>query len=45
MPQRIAYVVFVGVPRMRFRLRLEEFTPIRYLMFLFTIRNVVPPNT
>ncbi|WP_054842375.1 hypothetical protein [Vulcanisaeta distributa] len=42
LPQRIAYVVFVGVPRMRFRLRLEEFTPIRYLMFLFTIRNVVP---
>ncbi len=42
LPQRITYVVFMGVPRMRFRLKLEEFTPVRYLMFLFTIRNVVP---
>ncbi len=42
LPQRIAYVIFVGVPRMKFRLKLEEFTPMRYLMFLFNIRNVVP---
>ncbi len=42
LPQRIAYVVFAGVPRMKFRLRLEEFTPMKYLMFLFNIRNIVP---
>ncbi|ADY00854.1 reverse gyrase [Vulcanisaeta moutnovskia 768-28] len=42
LPQRIAYVVFVGVPRMKFRIKLEEFTPMRYLMFLFNIRNIVP---
>lgn len=42
-PQRIAYVIFAGgVPRMKFRLRLEEFTPMKYLMFLFNIRNIVP---
>ncbi|MFB6469929.1 MAG: reverse gyrase [Vulcanisaeta sp. AZ3] len=42
LPQRIAYVVFIGVPRMRFRVKLDEFTPIRYLMLLFNIRNAVP---
>ncbi|MCG2869242.1 MAG: reverse gyrase [Vulcanisaeta sp.] len=42
LPQRIAYAVFVGVPRMRFRVKLEEFTPTRYLMFLFSVRNVIP---
>jgi reverse gyrase len=42
LPQRIAYVVFVGVPRMRFKVKLEEFTPTRYLVFLFNIRNIVP---
>lgn len=42
LPQRVTYVVFAGIPRMRFRLRLEEFTPIKYLVFLFSIRNVVP---
>ncbi|WP_069806403.1 reverse gyrase [Vulcanisaeta thermophila] len=42
LPQRIAYVVFVGVPRIRFRVNVEEFTPMKYLMLLFNIRNVVP---
>jgi len=44
LPHRISYVVFAGVPRIKFRLRIEEFTPTRYLMLFFNLRNIVPKH-
>jgi Reverse gyrase len=42
LPHRIRYVVFAGVPKMRFRLSMEEFNPGRYIMLLSSLRVIAP---
>ncbi len=42
LPQRVKYVVFVGVPKFRFRIKIEEFTPTKYLILLYHLRDVLP---
>ncbi|WP_229657727.1 reverse gyrase [Thermocladium modestius] len=42
MPARIRYVVFAGVPKIMFKLHLEEFMPIRFLLFFSAIRPIAP---
>jgi len=42
LPHVIRYVVFLGVPRIRFRLRLDEFRPLAYAALLRALRRVVP---
>ncbi|ACB39159.1 reverse gyrase [Pyrobaculum neutrophilum] len=41
LPHVIRYVVFVGVPKFRFRVRLEEFSIPAYLTFLYNVRSVL----
>lgn len=41
LPHVIRYVVFVGVPKYRFRVRLEEFSIPAYLTFLYNVRTVL----
>ncbi|ABP49872.1 MAG: reverse gyrase [Pyrobaculum sp.] len=41
LPHVIRYVVFVGVPKFRFRVRLEEFSIPAYLTFLYNVRAVL----
>ncbi|MEM1925339.1 MAG: reverse gyrase [Pyrobaculum sp.] len=40
-PHVIRYVVFVGVPKYKFRVRLEEFSIPAYLTFLYNVRSVL----
>ncbi|MBP1449691.1 MAG: reverse gyrase, partial [Thermoproteus sp.] len=42
LPHVIRYVVFVGVPKFKFRVRLEEFSVPAYLSFLYNIRVILP---
>ena len=42
LPHRIRYVVFAGVPKIRFRLAISEFTPGRYIMLLASLRLIAP---
>jgi reverse gyrase len=42
MPARIKYVIFVGVPKIMFRLNLAEFMPIKFLLFFSGIRQIAP---
>ena len=44
LPHRVRYVVFVGVPKIKFRIKISEFTPGRYLTFFFSIRNAAPED-
>ncbi|MGC9049949.1 reverse gyrase [Pyrobaculum sp.] len=41
LPHVIRYVVFAGVPKFRFRVRLEEFSIPAYLTFLYNVRSVL----
>jgi reverse gyrase len=41
LPHVIRYVVFVGVPKFRFRVRIEEFSIPAYLTFLYNVRSVL----
>ncbi len=41
LPHRVKYVIFAGVPRLRFRLKLSEFSPGRYIALFLGIRNIV----
>ena len=41
LPHRVKYVIFVGVPKLRFRLKISEFTPGRYITLFFNLRNIV----
>ncbi|MEZ0319554.1 MAG: reverse gyrase [Pyrobaculum sp.] len=41
LPHVIRYVVFAGVPKFKFRVRLEEFSIPAYLTFLYNIRSVL----
>ena len=41
LPHVIRYVVFVGVPKYRFRVRLEEFSIPAYLTFFYNVRAVL----
>ncbi|WP_291998794.1 reverse gyrase [Caldivirga sp.] len=42
LPHRIRYVVFAGVPKIRFKLSLKEFNPGRYIMLLSSLRVIAP---
>ncbi|MEM1598807.1 MAG: reverse gyrase [Pyrobaculum sp.] len=41
LPHVVRYVVFVGVPKFKFRVRLEEFSIPAYLTFLYNVRSVL----
>lgn len=41
LPHVVRYVVFVGVPKYKFRVRLEEFSIPAYLTFLYNVRGVL----
>jgi reverse gyrase len=41
LPHVVRYVVFVGVPKFRFRVRIEEFSIPAYLTFLYNVRSVL----
>ncbi|MFN3804416.1 MAG: reverse gyrase [Pyrobaculum sp.] len=41
LPHVVRYVVFVGVPKYRFRLRVEEFSTAAYLTLLYNLRPVL----
>lgn len=41
LPHVIRYVIFVGVPKFKFRVRLEEFSIPAYLTFLYNVRSVL----
>lgn len=42
LPHVIRYVVFVGVPKFKFRVKLEEFSVPAYLSFLYNVRAILP---
>ncbi|NPA22807.1 MAG: reverse gyrase [Crenarchaeota archaeon] len=41
LPHRVKYVIFAGVPRIRFRLNISEFRPGRYIALFMIVRNVL----
>ncbi len=41
LPHRVKYVIFAGVPRIRFRLNISEFRPGRYIALFMILRNVL----
>ncbi len=41
LPHRVKYVIFAGIPRLRFRLNISEFRPGRYIALFLVLRNVV----
>jgi reverse gyrase len=41
LPHVIRYVVFVGIPKYKFRVRLEEFSVHAYLTFLYNVRQAL----
>lgn len=42
MPHVIRYVIFVGIPKFKFRVKLDEFSAPAYLAFLYNVRGVLP---
>ncbi|MEL9990593.1 MAG: reverse gyrase [Thermoproteus sp.] len=42
LPHVIRYVIFVGIPKYKFRVRLDEFSVPAYLSFLYNVRAIVP---
>ncbi len=41
LPHVIRYVVFAGIPKFRFRLRMDEFNPSAVMTFLYNVRAVL----
>ncbi len=41
LPHRVKYVIFAGVPKLRFRLNVQEFSPGKYVALLLILRNIV----
>lgn len=42
LPHVIRYVIFVGIPKYKFRVKLDEFSVPAYLSFLYSVRAVLP---
>jgi reverse gyrase len=42
LPHVIRYVIFVGIPKFKFRVRVDEFSIPAYLSFLYNVRPVLP---
>ncbi len=41
LPHRVKYVIFAGVPKLRFRLNVQEFSPGKYVALFLILRNIV----
>ncbi len=41
LPHVIRYVVFAGIPKFRFRLRMDEFNPSAVMTFLYNVRTIL----
>jgi Reverse gyrase len=44
LPHVIRYVVFVGIPKFKFRVKLDEFSVPAFLSFLYNVRAVLPQD-
>ncbi len=42
LPHVIRYVIFVGIPKYKFRVKLDEFSVPAYLSFLYSVRAALP---
>ncbi|MEZ0289693.1 MAG: reverse gyrase [Sulfolobales archaeon] len=42
LPERVRYAVFVGVPKFRVRIDINEFHPMRWLILLNILRDAIP---
>ncbi len=42
LPERVRYVVFLGIPKFKITIDIGEFHPTRWLMLLNSIRDVIP---
>jgi len=45
LPHVIRYAIFVGVPKIRFRLNIAEFSPTAYLTLFYNIRSLLEPRS